>query len=154
MNAAELVAALDLRPHPEGGWFRETWRAAETIPADALPERFSGPRSHGTAIYFMLARGQRSALHRIASDEVWCFHVGAPLVIETIIEGQRVTQRLGLDLAKGEAPQRVVPHGVWFGAYPDPDAREDYTLVTCTVAPGFDFADFELMSPPPTPGTP
>jgi hypothetical protein len=139
MTAADLVRKLNLQPHPEGGYFRETYRAAESIGSDALPRRFSGTRSISTAIYFLLEAGQCSHLHRIRSDEVWHFHAGDPLdIVEIDAAGSLKTTRLGSDLLF----QHVVPAGVWFGATPAPGGR--FALVGCTVAPGFDFADFEL----------
>jgi len=133
-----LVVQLGLTRHPEGGWFKETWRAAETLAG--LPERFGGPRSVATAILYMLERGDFSALHRIHGDEVWCWHSGAALVVHTIVDGARVDHRLD-----ASNPQCVVEHGAWFGARLE-DPRADYALVSCIVAPGFDFADFELAS--------
>lgn len=139
-----LIAALDLAPHPEGGWFKETWRAAESIPADALPARFGGPRAHGTAILFLLAAGQFSALHRIAADELWCFHLGDPLVVHVLHpgDGRRQDIVLGAALEAGQRLQAVVPHGATFGARLADGGR--YALVSCVVAPGFDFADFVM----------
>jgi predicted cupin superfamily sugar epimerase len=144
MTAADLVRKLQLQPHPEGGYFRETYRAAERIGGDALPRRFNGARSISTAIYFLLEAGQCSHLHRIRSDEVWHFHAGDPLdIVEIDAAGNLKVTRLGGDLRY----QHVVPAGVWFGATPAPggrDAPNGFALVGCTVAPGFDFADFEL----------
>lgn len=143
MTAAEWIAALDLAPHPEGGWFRETYRAAERIAAPHLPSRFGGPRAFSTAIYFLLEQGQVSALHRIASDEVWHFYAGGPLALFVLRPaGALEEHRLGLDVARGERPQAVVPAGAWYGAEVVPGGA--YTLLGGTVAPGFDFADFEL----------
>lgn len=148
MTAADLVERLNLLPHPEGGYFRETYRAAENIAGSALPSRFGGDRSASTAIYFLLETGQRSRLHRIQSDEVWHFYGGDPLmVVEIDRAGELKTTRLGGDLADGAVFQHVVPAGVWFGAVPADTGRTGsagYALVGCTVAPGFDFADFEL----------
>jgi hypothetical protein len=141
---ARWVDALGLRPHPEGGYYRETYRAALALPREALGESFGGPRACSTAIYFLITAGSFSALHRIASDEVWHFHAGGPLEIVTLRpDGTRCDLRLGLDLAAGERPQHVVHAGAWFGSRL---ARESdgYALVSCTVAPGFDFSDFEL----------
>jgi predicted cupin superfamily sugar epimerase len=143
MNAADLVKALGLLPHPEGGWFRETYRAAETVGGSALPRRFGGDRSVSTAIYFLLESGQCSHLHRIRSDEVWHFYAGDPLIVVEIDPAGRLkTTRLGGGFAAGGVYQHVVPAGVWFGAAPAENGR--FALVGCTVAPGFDFADFEL----------
>ncbi|MFO0749951.1 MAG: cupin domain-containing protein [Myxococcota bacterium] len=145
LDVATLVERLGLLPHPEGGWFRETWRAGETVARDALPARFAGPRAHGTAILFLLEAGQFSALHRIASDEVWCFHLGAPLVVHVLgRDGIREDLVLGHDVGGGQRVQAVVPHGALFGARVLGDAG--YALVSCTVAPGFDFADFVMPS--------
>ncbi|HVO04623.1 MAG TPA: cupin domain-containing protein [Candidatus Cybelea sp.] len=143
MTAAEIVAALDLKPHPEGGWYRETYRAEETIPLEGLPKRFDGARYISTAIYYLLEAGQRSRLHRIKSDEVWHFYAGDPLaIVEISPAGALKETRLGTDLARGLQPQHVVPAGAWFGAAPAIGSR--YALVGCTVAPGFAFDDFEL----------
>lgn len=138
-----LVQSLGLSPHPEGGFYRETYRAAESIAHAALPGRFPGDRSHGTAIYYLLGAGDRSKLHRIGSDEIWHFYAGDPLLIVALSpEGALTVTRLGQDFAAGEVPQHVVPAGHWFGAIPAEDSA--YALTGCTVAPGFDFADFEL----------
>jgi predicted cupin superfamily sugar epimerase len=148
MNAADLVRRLGLLPHPEGGYFRETYRASESVAASALPRRFNGERSISTAIYFLLEAGQRSHLHRIRSDEVWHFYAGDPLlVVEIDAAGVLETTQLGGDLGAGAVFQHVVPAGRWFGAIPAEGGRfapMGFTLVGCTVAPGFDFADFEL----------
>ncbi|GAB2176450.1 cupin domain-containing protein [Dongia sp. agr-C8] len=139
MNVSELIDRLQLTPHPEGGWFRETYRASETVAAAALPRRFGGARSISTAIHFLLEAGQCSRLHRIKADEVWHFYAGDPLdVVEIDAAGSLKTTRLGGDLLY----QHVVPAGSWFGASPAEGGR--FCLVGCTVAPGFDFADFEL----------
>jgi predicted cupin superfamily sugar epimerase len=139
MNATELIERLRLAPHPEGGYFRETYRAAESVGATALPRRFTGERSISTAIYFLLEAGQCSHLHRIRSDEVWHFYAGDPLdVMEIDGAGELKVTRIGT----GGVYQHVVPAGVWFGAAPAEGGR--FALVGCTVAPGFDFADFEL----------
>jgi len=139
MKAADLVQQLGLQPHPEGGWFRETYRAGETL--TTLPRRFNGTRSISTAIYFLLEAGQCSRLHRIQSDEVWHFYAGDPLIVVEIDPGGDLrTTRLGGD--QGAVYQHVVPAGAWFGAIPAEGGR--FALVGCTVAPGFDFADFEL----------
>jgi predicted cupin superfamily sugar epimerase len=132
-DVARWIDALGLVPHPEGGYFRETYRAAASV----------GERSVSTAIYFLVTRGSFSALHRIRSDELWHFHAGDALEVVTIDpRGMRRDLHLGLAIERGERPQHVVPAGVWFGARPRDDAA--YALVSCTVAPGFDFADFEL----------
>lgn len=137
------VETLGMQSHPEGGYFAETYRSPEQIAHEALPSRFSGNRSFGTAIYFMLESHHFSALHRIQSDEIWHFYTGCPLNIYVITnDGQLQIIRLGDNPVNGEVFQAVVPAGCWFGAKPcEPNS---YSLVGCTVAPGFDFADFEL----------
>ena len=141
-HVAELVKTLDLLRHPEGGWYRETYRSSELIPHVALPERFDDSRSCCTAIYFLLESGDISALHRIKSDEIWHFYSGMPLTIHVITpQGEYYPLHLGSNLSAGETFQCVVPAGCWFGAEVNGDG---YSLVGCTVAPGFDFADFEM----------
>ena len=138
-SADEWVRALDLVPHPEGGYYRETYRAMAT----STPTGFPGPRALSTAIHFLLRRGEFSALHRLRSDELWHFHAGATLgVVELTAAGALAEHRLGLDIAAGERPQLVIAAGSWFGARVIDDGA--FTLAGCTVAPGFDFADFEL----------
>jgi uncharacterized protein len=143
VDAREWITRLGLQPHPEGGFFRETYRAAETIASEHLPQRFSGDRAFSTAIYFLLEGRDFSALHRIRQDEMWHFYDGCPLLVSSISpEGTLSVVRLGRDVQAGEVLQAVVPAGHFFGAQPsDPDS---YSLVGCSVAPGFDFADFEL----------
>ena len=127
VTAADIIRQLDLQPHPEGGHYRETFRDPRTVEG----------RSVGTAIYFLLAAGERSHWHRVDAAEIWHFHAGAPLALE--IEGQGVVT-LGVDLAAGQRPQAVVPTGAWQAAR----SLGDWALVGCTVAPGFEFAGFEL----------
>ena len=132
-TAADVIRRLDLKPHPEGGHFRETFRDART---DAHG------RAASTAIYFLLARGERSRWHRVDAVEVWHFHAGAPLLLETAADERAAVARvtLGPDLAAGERPQAVVPAGAWQAA----ESLGAWTLVGCTVAPGFEFERFEL----------
>jgi hypothetical protein len=140
---AEWIASLRLAPHPEGGFYRETYRAEETIEAEHLPGRFGGPRVHSTAIYFLLPGDHVSALHRIKSDEVWHFYAGTTLTLTLIHPDGRLEQhRLGPDPGRGETFQAIVPAGSWYGAAVDDP--HSYALVGGTVAPGFDFADFDL----------
>src|SRR6185369_8693354 len=123
--------------------FRESYRSLETVPATGLPERFGGQRSFGTSIYFLLEPGDISALHRIKSDEVWHFYAGAPLTVQVITPGGDHRElMLGSDLGAGHTFQDWVPAGCWFGA--ELAGGGDYALVGCTVAPGFDFVDFEM----------
>ncbi|CAL8968424.1 hypothetical protein RHODGE_RHODGE_00454 [Rhodoplanes serenus] len=143
LTAAEVIALLGLAPHPEGGHFRETFRD----PADAAGRRDPAEptgRAASTAIYFLLARGERSHWHRVDAAEVWHWHAGAPLRLEIAADREAVrTVRLGADLAAGERPQAVVPAGAWQAA----ETLGDWTLVGCTVAPGFRFEGFELAPP-------
>src|ERR1700754_3663390 len=137
------IQQLQLTAHVEGGAFRETYRSELTIPRQSLPLFFQGDRNASTSIYFLLAKGQFSAFHRIASDESWHFYFGDSLLIYEITHnGQLLTHRLGPNLEKGESFQTVVRAGNWFASVPAPGS--EYALVGCTVAPGFDFADFEL----------
>jgi predicted cupin superfamily sugar epimerase len=129
--AADIIARLDLKPHPEGGHFRETFRDPR-VDADG--------RSVSTAIYFLLAHGERSHWHRIDAVEVWHFYAGSVLMLEIADGDDRRSIKLGPDLAAGEVPQAIVPAQAWQAA----TSSGDWTLVGCTVAPGFDFATFEL----------
>jgi predicted cupin superfamily sugar epimerase len=130
-TAADIIAQLELKPHPEGGHFRETFR---DLRLDA------NGRSVSTAIYFLLARGERSHWHRIDAVEVWHYYAGSALTLEIADSGGTRVVRLGPDLATGEVPQAAVPANAWQAA----EGCGDWTLVGCTVTPGFDFAAFEL----------
>ena len=142
-NVAYFIQHLHLQPHPEGGFYRETYRAGEVIPAGALPTRFSGARNFSTAIYYLLQQGDFSAFHRIQSDECWHFYAGDTLLIHVIEnDGKYYCIRLGNNIAAGETFQFVVPARAWFASEPAPNSA--FTLAGCTVAPGFDFADFEI----------
>ena len=137
------VDKLGLKSHPEGGYYREVYRSPETIPSSGLPDRFAGPRVCSTSIYFLLRDNQFSALHRIKSDEIWHFYAGSPLTIHTIDSvGDHTEHRLGPNPDAGESFQVVIPAGSWYGA--DLSTSDSYALVGGTVAPGFDFADFEM----------
>lgn len=135
MTEAEMIIqALGLQPHPEGGYFAETFR-------DAVNH---AGRSHGTAIYFLLKRGERSHWHRVDATEIWHVYAGAPLRLGIAAPGEEAAwQLLGGDILSGQRPQGVVPAGHWQAA----ETTGDYTLVGCTVSPGFDFAGFELAPP-------
>jgi hypothetical protein len=140
-----LIDKLDLRPHPEGGYFRETYRSAGEIPEAALGSAYIGKRNHATCIYFLLTSADFSAFHRITQDEIWHFYEGSPLRLHLLSEtGEHSIHRIGRDLEKDEVPQFVVPGGHWFAA--EVIQPHSYSLVGCTVAPGFSFADFELAS--------
>ena len=138
MTAAGIIAALGLARHPEGGWYAETFR-------DNSGDGPAGGRGHSTAIYFLLEGGDVSAWHRVRdAAEVWHFYAGAALEIRVFDEaGGTVSFTLGNDLGAGERPQAVVPAGSWQSAR----SLGDWTLVGCTVAPGFDFSQFELAEP-------
>lgn len=134
------IARLDLRAHPEGGWYRESYRSATVLASGALPGKFGGSRAASTAIYYLLAKGRFSAFHRIKSDETWHLYDGGPVLIHCLSSGGRhECLRLGRE---GGQPQQVVPAGTWFAA--ELGDGVEYALAGCTVAPGFDFADFEL----------
>lgn len=141
-DARSLIEALELAPHPEGGWYRETWRA------DA-PE---GERASATAILFLLEEGQRSHWHKVDATELWLFHAGSPLRIETAPEddGPVRVSTLGPDVAAGEQPQLRIAPGAWQSA----TAEQGWTLVSCIVSPGFEFAGFTLAPPDWAPGRP
>jgi len=138
-TAAEVIARLELKPHPEGGHYRETFRDNR---------RDASGRSFSTAIYFLLARGERSHWHRIDAAEVWHYYAGSALNLQIADDSGQCSIRLGPDLAAGEVPQATVPAQAWQAA----ESTGDWTLVGCTVAPGFDFAKFELAEPDWSPG--
>ena len=131
LSAADVIRLLDLKPHPEGGHYRETFRDIRQV---------TGDRPASTAIYFLLARGERSHWHRVDAAEIWHFHAGAPLSLFIAGSAGMTTIRLGNDLVAGEQPQAIVPQSTWQAA----ESLGDWTLVGCTVAPGFEFKGFEL----------
>lgn len=141
--ASYWIEKYNMLSHPEGGFFAETYRSAEVISQAALPPRFGGDRSFSTGIYFLLENHHFSTLHRIQADEMWHFYAGGPLDVYVIYpDGGLEIIQLGDNPDAGEVFQAVVPAGTWFGS--KPKAQSAYSLVGCTVAPGFDFADFEL----------
>lgn len=140
LSAAEVIRLLDLRPHPEGGHYRETFRD---------PRHDTDGRSLSTAIYFLLAAGERSHWHRIDAVEMWHWHAGAALALHIGESDDVITIRLGVDIAAGERPQAAVPAGAWQAA----ESLGAWTLIGCTVAPGFDFSKFELAPKDWTPGS-
>lgn len=139
MTAAEIIRTLGMQRHPEGGWYVETFRDTD-----------GGARGHSTAIYYLLEAGSRSHWHRVRDAvEIWHFHSGSPLRLSTSDDGKTATHvTLGTDLERGERPQAIVPANAWQAAEP----LGDYTLVGCTVAPGFEFAAFEMAPPEWEPG--
>lgn len=137
------IEKLALIAHPEGGYFVESYRSEELLSQEGLPERFEGSRSISTAIYFLLKGTEHSAFHRIKSDEIWHFYEGIPLLIYVInLEGKLEVIKLGNELDTGCTYQATVKAGNWFAS--KPINEHGFSLVGCTVAPGFDFSDFEL----------
>ena len=132
MEATRLIEQYNLLPHPEGGWFKETYRSAETVPGNGLPERFSGERHFSTAIYFLLERGNFSAFHRIKSDECWHFYAGGTLELFVLQEnGTLDLILLGNNPEEGECFQYVVPAGCWFASRPK--AGVDFSFLGCKI---------------------
>lgn len=139
----QIIKTLNLLPHPEGGYYKETYRSAGSINSDSLSADYSGKRNYSTCIYFLLTSDTFSAFHRIKQDEIWHFYDGSPLLLHTISEkGLHSQHIIGKDITNGQTPQLVVNGGDWFAA--TVIGENSYSLVGCTVAPGFDFADFEL----------
>ncbi len=143
LDRPATAAALDLLPHPEGGWYRETWRSGVSL----VPDGYPGERASATGIYFLLPPGEESRWHAVRSAEVWLWHRGGPLALLLGGDGERPsgdpeTVVLGDGLADGQVPQAVVPPGVWQAARP---AGDEEVLVSCVVSPGFDFADFRAL---------
>ncbi|SRR5690554_3693637 len=139
-----IVKQLDLAPHPEGGFYKETYRSEGNIDEKALGNDYKGTRSYSTCIYFMLTSDSFSAFHRIKQDEIWHFYDGSPIKLHVITEkGEHSTHIIGKDLEKGEVPQYIVSGGCWFGA--EVINENHFSLVGCTVSPGFSFEDFELI---------
>jgi uncharacterized protein len=142
-DAQYWIEKLQLIPHPEGGFYRQTFRSELTIERAGLPSSFPGSRAASTAIYFLLSGENFSAFHRLRSDEVWHFYAGAPLIVHVISErGHYLAITLGADLDAGQVLQAVVPAGCWFASHVAD--WKSWALVGCTVAPGFEFEDFEL----------
>ncbi|MEX0780693.1 MAG: cupin domain-containing protein [Balneolales bacterium] len=145
-TASYWIDKLNLQAHPEGGHFKETYRSMEEIAKEGLPRRFFGNRNFSTAIMYLLSGHEISKFHRIKSDEIWHFYAGTGLTIHQLDENCKYTQiKLGNDPSKNQHFQYVVPPGVWFGATVDnPENPNSFGLAGCTVAPGFDYLDFEL----------
>lgn len=140
-----IVDKLGLLPHPEGGFYRETYRSIGSIGKESLPETFSGPRNYSTCIYFLLTSENFSAFHRIKQDEQWHFYDGSPLHIHVIDPmGNYKKHTIGNAVSENLFPQLIVEAGHWFAS--SVAKPNSYSLVGCTVAPGFDFADFELAN--------
>ncbi len=137
------IDRLELEPHPEGGYFRQTYRSGAIIARDALPEGFSGERPVATAIYFLLEGENFSAFHRLRSDELWHFYTGSPITIEILHpDGKHSSILLGSDPDVGQLFQAAIPAECWFASHVAD--WKSFAVVGCTVAPGFDFADFKI----------
>ncbi|GAA4277826.1 cupin domain-containing protein [Aquimarina mytili] len=138
-----IVETLGMNPHPEGGFYKETYRSSGVIAKNGLEKSFNGDRNYCTAIYFLLTSDNFSAFHRIKQDEIWHYYKGSSLYVHVIDpNGEYKRHVVGVNIEQGESPQLVVPAGCWFASsVKDVDA---FSLVGCTVSPGFDFDDFEL----------
>jgi len=142
MNTAQsIIERLQLQPHPEGGFYKEIYRSSEIIPLQALAERYTEARNTVTSIYFLLEHTDKSRYHRLLSDEIWFFHTGNPVEIFFLTENEGLSS---LTIGPLPLPQQVlIPKNTWFAAQPQSNGAE-FTLVSCVVAPGFHFDDFEL----------
>ncbi|QDT67948.1 hypothetical protein MalM25_08570 [Planctomycetes bacterium MalM25] len=149
MTAEQLIQRLGLEPLPEeGGFYRETFRSPRELPAGSMGADYEGPRSALTAIYFLVTPASPSAWHLLPSDEVFLWHAGAPVrMLRLPPEGPAEPITLGVDLVAGQRPQAIVPGGVWQGCRLEEGAEPGWALMSCLVAPGFDFADFHVATP-------
>jgi hypothetical protein len=145
MDYKKIIEKLNLVKHPEGGYYKETYRSEGIIPKSVLSEKHTGNRNYSTLIYYMLVGNDISRLHRLPSDETWHFYAGSRLLIYTINDkGKLNTVKLGNNLNEGEVFHCVIKAGLWFGA--EIENKSSYTLMGCTVSPGFHFDDFEIAS--------
>ncbi|WP_046213203.1 cupin domain-containing protein [Paenibacillus wulumuqiensis] len=146
LPVSPIVAALGLKPHEEGGWYKEMWKASFEIPQSILPPQYSGPRFSATSIYFLLHADEISDWHVVHSDELWLIHSGSPLELTLGGSGDKPEEGekfiLGLDLEAGQLPQVLIPAGVWQMARP---LGDEPVFVSCVVAPGFHYDDFKLI---------
>lgn len=143
IQASTLVKKLDLQPHPEGGYFKEVYRSDELIKQDGLPDRYTSARCFSTSIYYMLEGEQFSAFHKLQSDETWHYYLGSPIVLHLISsEGNYSKTILGQNINEDEVLQFTILNETWFAA--EVKDKSSFSLVGCTVAPGFDFADFQF----------
>lgn len=141
----EIIKSLNLLPHPEGGYYKETYRSVGNITPDSLDKRYTEKRSYSTCIYFLLTSNNFSAFHKIKQDEIWHFHEGSPIQLHTISEeGIHQEYYIGNNFVAGQEPQLVVKGNHWFAA--SVTEKKSFALVSCTVSPGFDFNDFVLAS--------
>jgi hypothetical protein len=144
-NADYWISHLDLKPHPEGGFYKETYKSKERFPGSCLANRYGSPRPYGTSILFLITSENFSSFHQLKSDEVWHFYDGSPLTLYLIKKtGVLETHKLGNQLAKGESLQVLMPHNHWFAG--EVQQEGGYALVGCTVFPGFEFDDLILGS--------
>lgn len=144
-KVSEIIDHLELSPHPEGGYFRETYRSSGQVGQESLGRNFEGKRNYSTCIYFLLTSNDFSAFHRIKQDEIWHFYDGSPICLHVITpSGNYAKHRIGRELNRGQTPQFVVPARCWFAA--EVENENAFSLVGCTVSPGFDFRDFEMGS--------
>ena len=141
-EAAQIIRKLRLTSHPEGGYFRETYRAKQKINENVLPKNFVGDRNISTSIYFLLDGDQVSHFHKLMSDELWHFYKGSPIILHCLNGDNYKKILIGNNFSKGELPQCPIKAGTWFAA--EIKNKKSYSLVGCTVSPGFDFADFKL----------
>lgn len=142
-EAASAIEALGLMPHPEGGWYREVYRSEDMLQAAQLPERYSQHHCFSTSIYYLLEKGQFSTFHRLKSDETWHFYIGNPVEIFIIPpDGSLMKVLLGNNISDGQSLQFTIRRNCWFAALPT--GNNPFSLVGCTVSPGFEFADFEI----------
>ncbi len=143
IDAETLIKKFQLQPHPEGGLFKETYRATGAIQKTHLPDVYGGNRNYSTAIYYLLLPDTKSQFHKLKSDEIWHFYLGGSLTLVQIFEAGKIEKMvLGPNIEANEKVQHVIQANCWFCAYPNPESP--YSFVGCTVAPGFDFQDFEL----------
>ncbi|MFN0050320.1 MAG: cupin domain-containing protein [Cytophagales bacterium] len=143
-SAEEWIKDLELKPHPEGGFYKEMYRSDEKTQQEHLPERYSGDRNFATSIYFLLRSEDISAFHKIQSDELWYFHAGETVEIHILHKTGLITQKLGSKTEEGEHLQALIPRQHWFAA--KVLVPNSFILVSCVVAPAFDFTDFELAN--------
>ena len=141
----EIIQTLGLMRHPEGGYFKESYRSNGKIDEGSLGPAYNGKRNYSTCIYFLIGSEDFSAFHRIKQDEIWHFYDGSPIRLHMISDNGVHTQHIiGRDFSNNETPQFIVPGGYWFAA--EVIQEDNFSLVGCTVSPGFDFEDFELKS--------
>ena len=142
-SAKYWIKKLDLEKHPEGGWFKETYRSVEIIPQQALPSNFNGDRNYSTCIYYLLESDDYSSFHRIRSDEMWHYYMGnSPIEIISLVNGNLKKQLVGNNPNEDQHLQIMIPKNIWFAARLV--NKNGYALVGCTVSPGFHFDDFEM----------